>query len=107
MKTGILPVLLCLLVTGCASTEYASPPNRSPTGALLRGEIAADNYLEAIKQANVQAREQEQFEVNKEQTRAYNTQTGRFEYVPEGTIQKWNETNQRWEFTPARQPRES
>ena len=38
--------------------------------------------------------------MDKEPTRAYNTKTGSIEYVPEGTVQKWNEENQRWEFSP-------
>ena len=98
----LLPVVL---LAGCASPEAPEGESRasSPTGALVRGEIKADEYLEKITEANVEARESEQFEFNREPTRAYNTKTGRFEYVPEGAAQKWNEENQRWEFTPITQ----
>jgi hypothetical protein len=107
MKAALLPLLtaFALLLAGCASPpaddgEVAPRRGGSPTGALLRGEIATDEYLEAIADANRQDRANEQFEINKEPTRAYNTRSQRFEYVPDGSVQKWNERTQRWEFTP-------
>ena len=89
----ILLPLLCFPFFGCTSD------NGSPTGALVRGEIAADEYLGAVREANEEARANEQFEVNREPTRAYNTKTGKVEYIPDGASQKWNEEAQRWEFT--------
>ncbi|MGC9450930.1 MAG: hypothetical protein ACP5I4_05725 [Oceanipulchritudo sp.] len=102
MKTMIASLCLALLVAGCGTMEPTDGMTRSqsPTQALVRGEITADQYLDAVTAANQEARANEQFEVNKEPTRAYNTRTGRIEYVPEGTVQKWNEETQRWEFTP-------
>lgn len=91
-----------VLLGGCATSqpEDAFIETKSPTGKLVRGELTAEEYLAAITAANQEARSNEQFELNKEPTRAYNTKTGRIEYVPEGSIQKWNEQSQRWEFTP-------
>lgn len=102
MNRTLILLLIAVLFAGCATTEDSEGESRatSPTGALLRGEITTDQYLEAITEANKEAREAEQFEVNKEPTRAFNTRTQRIEYVPKGTIQKWNEATQRWEFTP-------
>ncbi len=103
MKGKFLAVWLCLVMAGCAGPEPGEAAARrggSPTGALLRGEIAPGEYLQALREANLQALADEQFEVNKEPTRAYNTRTGRVEYVPAGTVQKWNPETQRWEFTP-------
>ena len=90
-KSILLLAASVLVLTGCASKSSDSEGTRraSPTAALLRGELTTEQYLEAVKDAN-----------EEEPTRAYNTRTGRFEYVPEGTIQKWNEETQRWEFTP-------
>lgn len=85
---------LVLFLGGCATG------GDSPTTALVRGEITADEYLDAIKEANEEDRANAQFEFNKEPTRAYNTKTRQFEYVPEDTTQSWNEETQRWEFTP-------
>jgi hypothetical protein len=102
MKPIYLLLLVAFFLGGCAAKPVREerPTRMSPTQALVRGEIAPDEYLDAIKQANEQDRAKEQFELNKEPTRAYNTKTGRIEYVPEGTVQSWNEQNQRWEFTP-------
>jgi len=101
MKSILLLATVVLALAGCATQSDTEATRRSsPTAALLRGELTTEQYLEAVKQANEEDRRTEQFEANKEPTRAYNTRTGRFEYVPEGTIQKWNEQTQRWEFTP-------
>lgn len=101
----IIKLLPFLLLAGCAGPETPEGGTRAqtPTGALVRGEIQADEYLDKIKEANIEARETEQFEFNREPTRAYNTKTGKFEYVPDGATQKWNEQTQRWEFTPITQ----
>lgn len=102
MKLALIVLPACLILVGCASPEFSreNPQSGSPTGALLRGEITTDEYLDAIEDANQSTRMEEQFLLNKEPTRAFNTKTQRFEYVPEGTTQKWNEKTQRWEFTP-------
>jgi hypothetical protein len=97
---GALPALLAL--GGCATGDGQSG---SPTGALLRGRIAPDQYLREVERANIETREQEQREFNRENTRAYNTRTGRYEYVPADTQQYWNEHAKRWEFTPV-EPRD-
>ena len=104
MNWKIILILVSLLLTACASsvdTESGEPRRSStPTGGLLRGELSADEYFGAITKANERDRQEQQFLMDREPTRAYNTKTGRIEYVPEGTVQKWNEDNQRWEFTP-------
>jgi len=103
MKLACVFLMSLVLLVGCNSPapmpEESGPP-RSPTGALIRGELSADEYLAAITKANREDRANEQFELNKEPTRAFNVKTQRFEFVPEGTVQKWNEKTQRWEFTP-------
>ena len=94
-----VPLLLGLglMLGGCASDRVAEA---SPTVRLLRGELSPDQYAGAITAANEQSNAQAQFEVNKPPTRAYNTVTGKYEYVPEDTQQRWSDANQRWEFTP-------
>ena len=102
MKAVLILLVLPLLFIGCTSPnpEEGTARSSSPTGALLRGELQADEYLGAVTEANKQARADEQFEMDKEPTRAFNTKSQKIEYVPEGTSQKWSEANQRWEFTP-------
>ena len=103
MKVILLMSVPILFFAGCNSPAPGpeeTGPSRSPTGALIRGELTADEYLSAITKANEEDRASEQFDLNKEPTRASNTKTQRFEYVPEGTFQEWNEETQRWEFTP-------
>jgi hypothetical protein len=105
MTAFLMRLFVCgtlLFLTACATRERTpnSPRADSPTTALIRGEITADEYLSAIREANEKDRANEAFELNKEPTRAYNTKTNKVEYVPEGTDQYWNEQTQRWEFTP-------
>jgi hypothetical protein len=101
-KIMLLPAALFL--SACASSvdtgDGEKPERYSPAGALVRGELKPEEYFGAIKKANERDRQEEQFIMNREPTRAYNTKTGRIEYVPEGTTQRWNEQQQRWEFTP-------
>jgi hypothetical protein len=96
---------LCLLVplgasllVGCATGEVAEA---SPTVRLIRGQLHPADYAGEVTRANEATRDAEQFEVNREATRAYNTATGRYEFVPEDSEQRWNEEEQRWEFSPA------
>ncbi len=104
MSWKIILIIIPLLLTACASSVDPQTGERrastTPTGGLLRGELSPDEYFDAITEANERDRQTEQLLLNKEPTRAYNTKTGRIEYVPEGTVQKWNEAYQRWEFTP-------
>jgi hypothetical protein len=102
MKGVLLTLFAGLLLTGCATYDREDPETGSPTGALLRGELASDEYIEALEEANEASRAGQQFEINREPTRAFNTRTEQVEYVPEGTDQRWNEEKQRWEFTPIR-----
>lgn len=90
---------VCVLwLSGCGS--FSDIETRSPTLALLRGDISPSEYDDAVTAANERAAADEEFERNKVPTRAYNTETGKFEFVPEDTEQRWNPETQRWEFTP-------
>mgnify|MGYP005842051855 CR=1 FL=1 len=101
MKPVFLILLLSFLLVGCASSySREDPETGSPTGALLRGDLTTDEYLDSLTEANEASRLGQQFEVNREPTRAFNTRTSRIEYVPEGNDRRWNEEKQRWEFTP-------
>ena len=59
-----------------------------------------EDYLEKISQSNKMAREDELREMNKDTVRAFNLSTGQFEYIETDTLQRWNEEEKRWEFTP-------
>ncbi len=102
MKSAVLPSLICagalLLSTGCGTFgEYEAD---SPTVRLLRGEITANQFRDDVAHTNERQRADEAFEQNRVPTRAFNTKTGRFEFVPQDTVQSWNPDTQRWEFTP-------
>jgi len=90
--------LSVVFLTGCS--HYQDVSDSSPTTALLSGKITSKEYFKSVEQANLAQQEQEQFEFNREPTRAYNTKTGKFEFVPKDSQQKWNENTKRWEFTP-------
>lgn len=101
VSIGMVLAVISLL-GGCASGEgtIAEGFRSSPTGQLLRGDIPADQYFREVARANEETRQREQFEINRDPTRAYNTQTGKVEFVPQDTQQYWNSRTRRWEFTP-------
>lgn len=105
MKRSVFAHFACasglIFLSGCANYEADSPTVR-----LFRGEIHADEYRDAVAHTNERQRAQEAFETNRVPTRAYNTRTGRFEFVPQDTVQAWNPDTQRWEFTPPRDERD-
>lgn len=108
MKSSALALLLCgcglLVGSGCAGLgEYETD---SPTLRLIRGEIHPDQFGDAVSETNERQRAQEAFEHNRVPTRAYNTRTGRFEFVPQDTVQSWNPQTERWEFTPPKDAHE-
>lgn len=90
---------LGLGLAGCAGGP--EPAHPTPLGSLLSGTIAPEEYLQEVEQANRAAQEQERLDFNRETERAYNTRTGRYEYVPRDTTQRWNPETGRWEFTGA------
>ncbi len=90
------------MFSGCTTQEAGQNFRETPIGGLIAGQTYPDEYLRKVEQANLQAREAENLERNSPTERAYNTVTGRYEYVPKDTEQRWNEQQQRWEFTPAR-----
>jgi len=93
--SGLL--LGALFHTACTSDQVAEA---SPTVRLFRGELHPDDYTNELTRANEEVRDTAQFDINRQPTRAYNTVSGAYEYVPEDTEQRWNEAEQRWEFTP-------
>ena len=79
----------------------ATGVSESPLGSVLQGETTGlEDYLEKISQSNKMAREDELREMNKDTVRAFNLSTGQFEYIETDTLQRWNEEEKRWEFTP-------
>lgn len=89
-------------MAGCASLSETVRDGwrESPTGSLVRGDIAPGEFLGAVTRANEEARRREQFEFNRERNRAFNRNTGRIEHVPDDADVFWNEETERWEFTP-------
>lgn len=95
-------VLALLALGGCSSGNgpISEGLRNSPSGSLISGEIGPGEYLDRVEEANAQDREAARLEFNRDDTRAYNTFTGKVEYVPKDTQQYWNDKKQRWEFTP-------
>ncbi len=87
--------------SGCAGFEEIE--NESPTVRMLRGDLDPGEYREAVKQTNERQRAQDALERNRESTRAFNTKSGKFEFVPQDTKQEWNPETERWEFTPEKE----
>lgn len=104
LKVFSFLAVLCapLFIGGCASGEgtIAEGFRKSPTGALLRGDIPADRYFAEVARANEEVRDREQFEVNRDPTRAFNPRTGKVEHVGRNAKVYWNTHSQRWEFLP-------
>lgn len=99
MKYQILVLLSAAsLLAGCFSDTSLS--EASPTYRLLRGDIGTDDYADAVRTTNVQNQRRAAFEINKDETRVYNTRTQRIQYMPPNSGQVWNPETQRWEYTP-------
>ncbi|MCC5841405.1 MAG: hypothetical protein JJT96_14910 [Opitutales bacterium] len=95
-------IFLAAGTAGCTSLSETVRDGwrESPTGSLVRGDIAPGEYLGAVTRANEDARRREQFEFNRDRNRAFNRNTGRIEHVPDDADVFWNEETERWEFTP-------
>lgn len=102
-----MAVFATLALGGCAS-QTDSPYgygsfHETPLGGLVSGRSGVQDYLRGVEESNLQTRASQTRDVNQDSARAWNTETGRFEFVPPDTAQRWNEEQQRWEFTPLRQ----
>lgn len=109
LALGIIPAQFFL--SGCQTTgdSVARPVvtgvQESPIGSVVQGQAGGvEGYLEKVRQSNEAARQEETREINKETVRAYNLDTGKYEYVPLDSLQKWNEEEKRWEFRERPQP---
>ncbi|MDX2109406.1 MAG: hypothetical protein SFY80_04105 [Verrucomicrobiota bacterium] len=92
-----------LILSGCSSTSDSSTGYQgSPIVGLVAGQTYPDEYLQKVEKNNREANAAEKLEHNKPTERAYNTVSGKYEFVPSDTEQRWNAKEQRWEFTPAR-----
>ena len=90
------------LLAGCAGPDspYGMASSPGGLGAVLRGEAGAEDYLRSVEQRNLETRESAELARNAPTERAFNTRTGRVEFVPADTEQRWNPERRRWEFTP-------
>ena len=59
-----------------------------------------DAYLAKVRSKNEEARQEETRQYNKATVRAFNLKTGKYQYVPADSLQRWNEEEKRWEFNP-------
>ncbi len=96
LLTGVNIFLLIGLV-GCNSNNTAI--KESPLGSVITGETKTlDKYIGNIKKRNLEDQSSRASEYFKETIRAYNLRTGKYDFVPKDTLQRWNETEKRWEF---------
>ena len=96
-----------ILWTGCQNPDnsplkpVATGVEESPFGSVLSGETTGiEGYIAKIKESNEQARQEEKRELNQDTVKAYNLDTGSYEYVESDSLQHWNEEEKRWEFRP-------
>jgi len=94
-----LVTLALALIAGCGSVEN-SPLVNNAVVSVLSGESTLDEAGDRIRLANEQAHAEENRELREDTVRAYNTKTDEFEFVAFDTVQRWNDEEQRWEFTP-------
>ncbi len=104
MKRVILNLIFVapaiFLFVSCNSVE--EDVRDSSIGSVVTGETTdAESFFGRMRQANIEAREQEERERNLETVRAFNLKTGRYEFVPLDSLQHWNEEERRWEFQPS------
>ena len=92
--------------------DYDAVPKRDITFRTISGREVAPiytpldtgvqdpGYLERVGSKNAQARAEATREYNKETVRAFNLKTDKYQYVPADSLQRWNESEKRWEFAP-------
>lgn len=95
--------LIVLVFAGCSTREQPVREGlrESSVGGVVTGRIEPADYFKDVERRNIEAREDERRRLAQENPdRAFNTETGRYEFVEEDTERRWNEEEQRWEFTP-------
>ncbi len=95
------------LWTGCQNPDHsplrpvATGVQESPLGSVVSGETTGiDGYIAKIKESNEQVRQEETREMNQDTVKAFNLDTGQYEYVEPDSLQHWNEEKKRWEYRP-------
>ena len=96
-----------ILWTGCQTPE--NPPSEPvaekveeapPTPVVSDEIIGIEGYIAKISESNLQARQEKIREMNQDTVKAYNLDSGNYEYVETDSLQRWNEEKKRWEFRP-------
>ena len=101
MKRAILILTIItpafLILVACNSVEEGV--RDSSIGSVVTGETSdVEGFFGRMRQANVEAREQEERERNQETVRALNLKTGRYEFVPLDSLQHWNDDGEALEY---------
>ena len=87
------------LVGGCTSVEEGV--KESSIGSVVTGETTdVEGFFERVRRQNQEDRDQKERNRNRDTVRAYNLKTGKYEFVPSDSLQRWNEEERRWEFHP-------
>ncbi len=96
-----------ILWTGCQTPDssplqpVAEGVQESPVGSVVSGEITGfEDYIAKVKESNLQARQEKIREMNQDSVKAFNLDTGNYEYIEADSLQHWNEEKKRWEFRP-------
>jgi hypothetical protein len=102
--TTALITTAAILLTGCQSGTIRDGIHNSPTAKFLRGETDREEYYNNLKEQNQAHLDQQIIEENAAEFRAFNLETGKFEYVEKDfPFKTWNDEKKRWEFYPIRE----
>jgi len=102
--TATLLTTVAIFLTGCQSGTIRDGIHNSPTAKFLRGETDSEGYYNELKEQNQAHTDQLIAEENSDEFRAFNLETGKFEYVDKGfPFKTWNSEKNRWEFYPIRE----
>ena len=98
-----LAILPAVFTIGCETSQTGL--NRAPARATASNSPDdLESLIERARRSNEEARARQMREQNAESVRAFNRETGTYEFVPLDSLQHWNEEEQRWEFTPRESP---
>ena len=104
-------IFVSLLLLGAAFTVGCETGQQGITKSPARAATSSapndlEGFIQKVKRTNEEARDREMREQNVEAVRAFNRETGKYEYVPLDSLQYWNEKEKRWEFTPRELPKQ-
>ncbi len=101
--TASLTSVLILWVSafsGCETLDQVAGEAHAKRTSVSGEAATLDELVRNVEAKNIDDQKEAERRLRLDTVRAYNKETGRYEFVPKDSIQHWNEEHERWEFVP-------